>query len=101
MGIVDDGYDPYMVDSDGKKHFPTPRDASINGEQLFQFNPDTGILELSADDACIEKLVEACGGYPIQELVLTVNPIGRHHFQHVSVIKSLPRKDGSFFINMS
>ena len=101
MKVIDNGFETYTIDSDGTKRFATQKNASINGEQLFHFDPITGILELSAESAGIEKIVNALGGYPIAEFVLTLRPIGAHHFQNVNEIKPLPKKDGSFFIEIS
>ncbi len=103
MPLMDDGSGPYTLGSDGEKRYATVTEFSMNDEPVYRFAPATGILEISISETDIPLFVEAIGGLPAKEVILPSPPPLHEecHFHDVKEIKSLPKKDGSFFIKIS
>lgn len=103
MPIMDDGFGPYTIGPDGQKRYATATEFKMNDELVYQFNPETGVLQISADEQSIKQLIQLTGGLPAKEIVLPSPPPLREqcHFHDVKEIKPLPRKDGSFLISLT
>lgn len=97
MAIISDGTSVYVLGPDGKLVAMPPDRVSINGEDVFRFDKETGVLDMSADTQTIDVLVSSYEGYPIRELVVP-GPGGIVTFCNVREIRPLPRADGSFFL---
>ena len=100
MRMLDDHSGVYIIDNDGNKHFGNSTRFAIGEEDVFRFDPTSGVLELSVDEASIQHIVTTMGGYPIAHFVMGAPvPFGSdQHFYNVQEIRSLPRRDGTFFI---
>ena len=93
---------PIIDDREGNRRYADMTDFSVNGEQIFRFDPSTGVLEVSASEEVISAMVTALGGLPAAEVVLPAPlPFGPPCiFHNVNEIRSLPRKDRTFFLNI-
>ena len=100
MAILHDPTGVYTVDGDGRRRYGDSTSGQINGEDLFTFDPATGVLKLSADENVITALKQGCGEFPIKELRLQLPIVGMMHFHNIMAIDSLPRKDGAFFLRI-
>lgn len=95
--MIDDGMDVYSIDKDGRRQYATSTNMKWNGEDVFKFDPETGVLDLSMEQKLVDALIEQSGGLPAEHVTFQ-EFLGRHHFQNVKEIRPLARKDGSYFI---
>jgi hypothetical protein len=96
--MIDNGYEVYSVGSDGKRKYVTPQHMLIDGEPLFKFDSESGVLELSMEQPLIDVFIVQVGGLPSKHFTLDV--LGtRQHFEGVKEIRPLPRSDGTFFFS--
>ena len=81
----------YTVDGDGRKCYGDSTSMKINGKEIFQFDPVTGVLKLLVDEDAIAMMKERCGEFPIKELMLVLGfPLGETiHFHNVTAIELL------------
>ncbi|GEM_PF-2755081 len=101
--LISDGFGTYTLGPNGEKRYATATKLEMNGELVYRFNPATGILEVSMSEADALTFTKLIGGLPAKEIVLPSPPplSERCYFHNVKEIRSLPKKDGSFFITIS
>ncbi len=101
MGLYNDGFGAFEVDRDGNARRTPPSRLQVDDEDLCRFDREKGILEVSMDGRSIRRVVELSGGLPIKEL-LVAGPMGEPvYFPDVREIRSLPRRNGSFFYSVN
>lgn len=79
---------------------PIVRLAAENGDTVYCFDEETGILDLSMSDLDIKAVVALNGGLPLRWLSL---PLGDTEllFLDVRQIRSVPTTEGGFLLNIA
>lgn len=104
MGIVSDGSGVYTIRPDGTRDYGTMTKLELNGETIYRFDPETGILEVSADEDSIARLTAKVGPLPATEIILPSPPPfldgSPCRFHGVKEIKRLPLKNGTSYFSI-
>lgn len=81
-------------------HEPLVKLAAVNGDTVFCFDEESGVLDLSMSDLDIKALVAWNGGLPVRCLSL---PLGDTEllFLDVRLIRSVPTTEGGFLLNIA
>lgn len=100
MAVFHDPSGVYTIDGDDTRRYADATSFQINGKDVFRFDPETGVLKLSADEAVIAAITQQCEGFPIKELAFALPIAGTMRFHHVTAVESLPQEDGSFLLTI-
>ncbi len=100
MPVISDETGIYTVGCDGKKRYATGTNFAINGEPVYLFDLETGVLKISICKDDIKKLIDTAGGLPAEEITLPTIFGEMMYFHNVRELQSLPRKNGTFFLNL-
>ncbi len=107
MSLVSDGTGVYSIGPDGKRDYGTMTDFKINYEQIYKFDPATGVLSVSANPESCETLMKIFGISETEskDISMPMPPpadIGRARFKGVRKIVSLPPcADGKWFLEIT
>lgn len=105
MGLITDGSGTYVPRPDGTRDYGTMTSAKINGQKLYNFNPETGVLQVSMSSEDLELLGQQIGEIPEtgKDLVLPI-PYGIEgpaRFKGVRSIEPMPEvKEGEYLITL-
>ena len=96
MAIIHEGSDGlYIEKDDGTREYSSMNNFKINGKEIYKFNPETGVLQISMNSSSLDVFLEGIGEIPEQgkDLVLPT-PImgisGPARFYGVKKIESIP-----------
>ena len=99
MAVITEGFNSY-VERDGKRELINPESTSMRSgdDEVFRFDGNSGLLELSMSQRDIDRMIQLHGGLPIAQMF--VPPLDQI-IQNVRNILPLPKKDGTFLISLS
>ncbi len=100
MPVISDGFDTYKLRPDGSREYAETTEFELNGEVVYKYDRDTGVLQASMDQPSIDLVVKMKRGFPINELLMPQPLGGVACFRGVKEIRSLPRKDGTYFVSI-
>lgn len=98
MPIVSDETGTYVPTADGGRQYATCTSFQMNGEDVFRFDQDSGVLSVSASPEDCEKISSSYGisEETPKDIVMTIlEPL---HFIGVKKIVSLPLAEGKTWI---
>lgn len=104
MPVISDGTGTYTIRPDGTKEYGCMTCFEVNGKKLYDFNQETGVLQVSMSPSDLEILLEQIGNIPEEgkDLVFPT-PIGEPaRFKSVKKIESIPGiKENDYMMKIS
>jgi len=91
MPLISDETGIYAIRPDGTRDYGSMNYFEIDGKRLYDFNPETGVLQVSMRPGDLEMLMEQIGEIPEngRDLVLPTPFVGPARFKGVKRIESI------------
>lgn len=89
MGLITDESGTYSVDADGNRNYGTTTNIRINDVDIYEFNPQTGVLRMAASQESIDNLVECYGGLQNMSNITLPIPYCLHGPARFTGVKSI------------
>jgi len=90
--MISDETGSYTIRPDGTRDYGCMTSFEINGKKLYDFDQETGVLQVSMSPGDLEKLIDNLGELPPEGKDLAFpTPIGEQaRFKSVKKIESIP-----------
>ncbi len=101
MGIISDSSGTYSSNPDGTRNYGVTTNIQMNGQTLYAFNPETGVLQASMSPSDLEVMLKDMGPIPEDGRTFVLDmPFmdGPAHFPGLRRIEPTPLAEGQRYL---